>query len=289
MRCQAGDVERRAALAAAVVWPLAAAGMVRPDTDGDGRAADDEIRMRVLAAENGVQRHHVALPGQCIEVVRHGHEVGFRRQLVGGVPPVAVAEEAELAAVHLLLQLGLHVGEIARRGSGVLRQRLRQRRGRLRVGLQRGDDIHPVQCMQMVEMHDVVVDVLCADHQVADQLGVGRDADLQRVLDGADRGDGMHQGAHAADALGEGPGVARIASAQDDLDAAHHGAGRVGLLDGAILHLRLDAQVAFDAGDGIDDDALVHGVTAPRPGARRPVRSGPESRHSCDSARAPLP
>ena len=35
----------------------------------------------------------------------------------------------------------------------------------------------------------------------------------------------MHQRADAADALREGPGLARIATAQDDLDAAHHGAG----------------------------------------------------------------
>ena len=69
----------------------------------------------------------------------------------------------------------------------------------------------------------------------------------------------MHQRAHAADALGEGPGVARVAAAQDDLDAAHHGAGGGGrVMSPCVIGFRLDAQVAFDAGDGVDDDAFAH-------------------------------
>ena len=35
----------------------------------------------------------------------------------------------------------------------------------------------------------------------------------------------MHQRAHATDPLDEGPGIARIPTAHDDLDATHHGAG----------------------------------------------------------------
>ena len=34
-----------------------------------------------------------------------------------------------------------------------------------------------------------------------------------------------YQGADAADALGKGPGVPRVAPLEDDLDAANHGAG----------------------------------------------------------------
>ena len=110
----------------------------------------------------------------------------------------------------------------------------------------------------MIEVHDMVVHVLRGDHQVADQLRIGRDRVVERILDRAHRGETVHQGADAADALGKGPGVARVAAAQDDLDTAHHGAGRIGLLDPVAVHLRLDAQMAFDAGDGIDDDAFVH-------------------------------
>ena len=46
----------------------------------------------------------------------------------------------------------------------------------------------------------------------------------------------MHQRAHTADALRKRPGVARIATAQDDLDAAHHGAGGVSLRDRVAVH-----------------------------------------------------
>ena len=109
----------------------------------------------------------------------------------------------------------------------------------------------------MIEMHHVVVHVLRADHQIADQLGVVRNLVFERIFHRAHRGDAVHQGAHAADALGEGPGIARVAPAQDDLDAAHHGAGAGGLGDDAVgVGFGLDAQMAFDAGDGIDNDSL---------------------------------
>ncbi len=140
--------------------------------------------------------------------------------------------------------------------------------------------VHPVQRVQVVEVHDVVVHVLRADHQVADEVGVGRDLDVERVLDRADRGDGVHQGADAADALREGPGVARVAAPQDDLDAAHHRAGRVGLGDPlSRVDLRLDAQVALDAGDRVDDDPLAVAalMQPPRSGCQRPARAGSAS------------
>ena len=106
-------------------------------------------------------------------------------------------------------------------------------------------------------MHHMVVHELRRDHQVADQLRVGRHFVFQRVFHRAHRGDAVHQRAHAADALRERPGVARVAAAQDDLDAAHHGAGTGSARDAVVrIGLRLDAQMAFDAGDRVDDDGL---------------------------------
>ena len=60
----------------------------------------DEVGLRVgiLAAQDGVDLDDFALPVQRLQVVRHGHQVGFGRKLVGGVAPVAVGEEPELAA-----------------------------------------------------------------------------------------------------------------------------------------------------------------------------------------------
>jgi hypothetical protein len=116
--------------------------------------------------------------------------------------------------------------------------------------------------MQMIKMHDMVVYILRTDHEVADQLCVFRNLVVERILNGAYRGDAVHQRAYAADALRERPGITRIAAAQDDLDAAHHRAGRIRLRDLVPVHLCLDAQVAFDSRDGIYYDSVVHCLSA---------------------------
>ena len=103
-------------------------------------------------------------------------------------------------------------------------------------------------------MDDVVLHALGRDDQVAQQPSVGRRDGADGVFDGADRGDRVHRRADAADALREGPGVARVAALQDHLDAAEHRGRGPGVLDLVPVHLRLDPQVALDAGDGIDDD-----------------------------------
>ena len=119
---------------------------------------------------------------------------------------------------------------------------------------ERGDDVDPVERVQVIEVHDVVLHHLRGHDEVAQQPRVGRRHRADRVLDGADRGDGVHRRAHAADALGEDPGVARVAPLKNQLDAAEHRRRRPRVLDGAAVHLRLDAQVALDARDRIDDD-----------------------------------
>jgi hypothetical protein len=107
---------------------------------------------------------------------------------------------------------------------------------------------------------DLVLDRLHAHQDVADQPGIARDAVAQGILHGPDRVHGVHDGADAADSLSESPGVAGIAVLEDFLDAAKHGAAAVGADDMAIrIHIGLDVQMAFDAGDGIDDDSG-HGV-----------------------------
>ena len=70
--------------------------------------------MRVLAAEDGMQLRHLALPRERIQIMRHRHEVGLGRQLVERITPVGVGENAELPGFHQLLDAGLHIGEVAR-------------------------------------------------------------------------------------------------------------------------------------------------------------------------------
>ena len=192
------------------------------------------MRVRILAAEDGVQPGDVTLPRERIEVVRHGHQVRFRRQLVGRVPPVTVGEYPELSTLDESTHALLHVREVPGRGARVTADRLGKGRGGLRVRLQRRDHVHPVERVQVIEMHDVVVHVLRADHQVADEVCVLRNLPAQRIFDGAHRCDAVHQRADTADALREGPCVARVAPAQDDLETPHHGAGAVGLRNAAV-------------------------------------------------------
>ena len=107
----------------------------------------------------------------------------------------------------------------------------------------------------MIEVHHVILDALRADDQIPQQPRVGRRHGADRVFDGANRGDGVHGGAHAADALRERPRIARIASLQDQLDAAEHRRRRPGVAHGAAVDLGFDSEVALDPGHGIDDDA----------------------------------
>jgi hypothetical protein len=90
----------------------------------------------------------------------------------------------------------------------------------------------------------------------AEQVGVLRDLDAQCVLHRAHAGQRVGAGAHAADALDEGPGVARVAALQDDFEAAPHRAGGHRVADDVVaVEVHLAAHVALDARDRVDDDA----------------------------------
>ncbi len=170
------------------------------------------------------------------------------------VAPVAVGEDAQPAGGKRL-DLVLHGAEVGGRVLVPFGERAGQFGGFLGVGLEGVDDVHPVERVQVVEVDHVILHVLGGLHDVADQLGGRRNADAQRVFDGADAGLRVNRGAHAADALGDGPGIAGIAADEDLLEAAHHGAGAVGVGDDAVLHHRFNAQVAFNASDGIDNNS----------------------------------
>ena len=229
---------------------LRAAGVQRR-----GHPAHEEgLRVRVLAAQDGVDADHVALPLERLQVVRDEQQVLLGRQPVGRVAPVAVAEERELAGVGQPLHARAHRAEVRRARLRPVRQRLSQARRARRAGLQRRDDVHPVERVQVVEVDDVVVDELAARDQVAHELRVGRRRGADRVLDGPHRRDGVHRRADAADPLGPDPGLAGVLALEDRLDPAEHRRRRPRLGDLAALHVGLDAQVALDAGDRVNLD-----------------------------------
>ncbi len=126
--------------------------------------------------------------------------------------PVAVLERAELATLDEFLQPVLQVAIIAGRGHSPARDRLRQFRCRLWIGGKRGDYIHPVERMQVVEMVDMVMHLQRELHDVADDIGVFRDGDAKAFSTARTDVSAMGAGADAADPLGEGPSIARIAA-----------------------------------------------------------------------------
>src|ERR1039458_5246109 len=101
--------------------------------------------------------------------------------------------------------------------------------------------------MKVIEVDDMILDVLRARDDIADQARVVWDVDAKSIFDGTDRSQRVHGGADAADALRPDPGFARIAPAQDQFDPAEHGAGAPGIRDAASVDLRLDAEAAFNA------------------------------------------
>ena len=54
--------------------------------------------MRIFTAENGVNLNEAPLPVERFEVVCERHEIGFWRELVGGVAPISVGKYSQLSA-----------------------------------------------------------------------------------------------------------------------------------------------------------------------------------------------
>ena len=211
--------------------------------------------MRVAPAEYGVYPQRLALPFQRLQPVREQHQVHLGRQLVRRMIEVGIAEQAELPAGDEARELLAHRLEIGGRVVVPVRCAFLQVGGRGRVGLACRYHVYPVHRSELVEMRDMVLNQLRAHHQVADVPRVGRDGVAERVLHGAHRGQRMHHGAYAADALGKSPSIAWIAPLQDDFDAAHHRAAGGCFCDHAgAVGLGLDAQVSFDARDGINNN-----------------------------------
>ena len=139
--------------------------------------------MRVLPAEHRVDPDKFPLEFQSLEIVRHRQEVGLRRQMIGGVSPIAAGEQAQLLAVHELFHAILNRLEIRLARFGPRRDGLSQLRRLTGVGFQRQRDVHPIESMQVIEVDDVILHHLGARNDVADQPGGIRDLDSQRVLD----------------------------------------------------------------------------------------------------------
>src|SRR5208282_4164488 len=63
---------------------------------------------------------------------------------------------------------------------------------------------------------------------------------------------------HSAEALGEKPGIARVAAAENVLDTAPHGARRPCVADRIVVHFDINAKVAFNSRDRVNRDSVCH-------------------------------
>ena len=225
--------------------------------DRAGDAAHEVVRMRVLAAEDGVDLDDFLVEVEHFKVVRNGKEIDGRRQLHGRVAPVAVLEDGKLAAFDEFLQTRLYVTEVACGRQMVMRADLLLNFARFaRIGRQSAHHVDPVQSRELIEVHQMVLYVQGCIHQVADDVGVLRDLDADGVFDGAHGCKRVNAGADAADAFDERPGVARIAPLENHFETAPHRAGAHRVGDDAVgVDFCLHAQMTFDAGDGVNDNA----------------------------------
>jgi hypothetical protein len=128
----------------------------------------------------------------------------------------------------------------------------------LRIGLGNLQNVDPVERGQLIEVDDVVVQRVRNQNEIADVLGVERHLELQGVFHRAHAGHGMHRGAHAAEALGEEPGIAWIAAFENVLDTAPHGARSPCVADRIVVDFDIDAKVAFNSRDGVNRDSVCH-------------------------------
>ena len=63
------------------------------------------------------------------------------------------------------------------------------------------DEVHPVEAVEVVEVHDVIAQIPRAAHEISDDPGVRRRLDPESVLAGKNAGLVMHHRAYAAKPL----------------------------------------------------------------------------------------
>ena len=93
-------------------------------------------------------------------------------------------------------------------------------------------------------------------HNIANDVGVVGHLDANGIFNGIHRCQGMYAGAYSANTFDKGPGIARVAPLQNDLQSAEHGAAgnRVGD-DILLINVHFTTHMAFNAGYGVHNQA----------------------------------
>ena len=230
-----------------------------------GYAAHKPVGVRIFAAKDGMYLNHVFLEIQGFQIVGHHEQVGFGRQLVGRVPPVAVGENAQLAGFNHAVEAILDGFEVARRRIGPGGELVRKFRCCLGISLGGRHNVHPVETGKMIQMHQMVMVHEAQVHDITDNIGVVWYLYAKRVFHRMHGGKGMRTRADAADAFNKGPGVARVAAFEDDFNTSENGAARNRIGDDvAVVKVHLATQVPFNAGNGVYNHAaarVLNGIT----------------------------
>ena len=134
-------------------------------------------------------------------------------------------------------------------------------RGKAQIGLgvarhERGGvrPLDEILARQMVKMQDVRLEVVRTEDQVTGGAAVARNRGAAGFFQRDAGGGGMGGGAHAADALHDLGGVARMTPAQDGFETTVHAAGQFRIDDFAVFNHDLGLEMAFDTGHRIDGD-----------------------------------
>ncbi len=130
--------------------------------------------------------------------------------------------------------------------------------GFLRIGLKGADDVHPVQGMQMIEVNNMVVLVLSAMQQVANDACIGGNGDADSIVDCPHRGHSMGVGSDPAGALNKMMRVPGVPALKNNFDPAKHLPGTPGVDDLAALHFHLDARWPLYSGNRINRYSVTH-------------------------------
>ena len=97
-----------------------------------------------------------------------------------------------------------------------------KRSGFLGIGRKRADNIHPVQCMQMIKMNNMIMLELGAHKKVTDDSGILGNFNPHRIIDCPHRGQSMCVRSDAAGALHKMVGIPGISALQNELNTPEH-------------------------------------------------------------------
>ena len=126
--------------------------------------------------------------------------------------PVCVGKGTQLSAVNESFETLLDVFKINRPAPGRIADIICLCSGFLWIGAECADHIHPVQGMQMIKMHNMVMLELGTHQQVSNDQCIFRNLDANRIIDCPHRGQSMGVRSDATRTLHKMVGVPGVAS-----------------------------------------------------------------------------